>query len=149
MACARHSGRMSTPVKHSITIIQGTTQRVPLVRQYVEYAVKSMDCGGGYVDACTGAPVPPGDLRDEDYTGCTARMQLREDIDSSEVLWEMTTNNGRIELNGKTLTLVFDAADSSSFAFDSAIGHVEVTRPNGDVERQYEIKFKVSREGTR
>ena len=140
---------MSTPVKHSITIIQGTTQRVPLVRQYVEYAVKSMDCGGGYVDACTGAPVPPGDLRDEDYTGCTARMQLREDVDSSAVLWEMSTDNGRIELDGNTLTLVFDAADSSSFAFDSAIGHVEVTRPNGDVERQYEIKFKVSREGTR
>src|SRR5574344_453874 len=36
---------MSIPVKHSITIIQGTTQHVPLVRQYVEYAVKSMDCG--------------------------------------------------------------------------------------------------------
>ena len=140
---------MSTPVKHSITIIQGTTQHVPLVRQYVEYAVKSMDCSGGYVDACTGAPVPPGDLRNEDYTGCTARMQLREDVDSSAVLWEMSSGAGRIELNGNTLTLVFDAADSSSFAFDSAIGHVEVTRPNGDVERQYEIKFKVSREGTR
>ena len=140
---------MSTPVKHSITIIQGTTQHVPLVRQYVEYAVKSMDCSGGYVDACTGAPVPPGDLRDEDYTGCTARMQLREDVDSSAVLWEMSSDDGRIELDGNTLTLVFDAADSSSFAFDSAIGHVEVTRLNGDVERQYEIKFKVSREGTR
>ena len=25
---------MSTPVKYSITIIQGTTQRVPLVRQW-------------------------------------------------------------------------------------------------------------------
>ena len=105
---------MSTPVKYSITIIQGTTQHVPLVRQYVEYAVKSVDCGGGYVDACTGAPVPPGDLRDEDYTGCTARMQLREDVGSSEVLWEMSTDNGRIELNGNTLTLVFDAADSSA-----------------------------------
>lgn len=140
---------MTTPVKHSITIIQGTTQHEPLVRQYVEYTVKSMGCGGGYVDACTGAPVPPGDLRDEDYTGCTARMQLREDVDSSAVLWEMSSDDGRIKLNGNTLTLVFDAADSSSFAFDSAIGHVEVTRPNGDVERQYEIKFKVSREGTR
>ena len=140
---------MSTPVKHSITIIQGTTQHVPLVRQYVEYTVKSMGCGGGYVDACTGAPVPPGDLRDEDYTGCTARMQLREDVDSSAVLWEMSSDDGRIELNGNTLTLVFDAADSSALAFDSAIGHVEVTRLNGDVERQYEIKFKVSREGTR
>lgn len=140
---------MSTPVKYSVTIIQGTTQHVPLVRQYVEYTVKSTGCGGGYVDACTGAPVPPGDLHDEDYTGCTARMQLREDIDSPAVLWEMSTDDGRIGLDGNTLTLVFDAADSSSFAFDSAIGHVEVTRPNGDVERQYEIKFKVSREGTR
>ena len=140
---------MSTPVKHSITIIQGTTQRVPLVRQYVEYAVKSMDCGGGYVDACTGAPVPPSDLRDEDYTGCTARMQLREDIDSSEVLWEMTTDNGRIELNGNTLTMVFLPDDSAQFAFASAVGHIEIVRPGGSIERQYEIKFKVSREGTR
>jgi hypothetical protein len=140
---------MSTPVKHSITIIQGTTQHEPLVRQYVEYAVKSVGCGGGYVNACSGKVVPPGDFRDEDYTGCTALMQMREDIDSAAVLWEMSTDNGRIELDGNTLTLVFDAADSSSFAFDSAIGHVEVTRPNGDVERQYEIKFKVSKEGTR
>lgn len=140
---------MTTPVKHSITIIQGTSQRVPLVRQYVDYAVKSAGCGGGYVDACTGAPVPPGDLRDEDYTGCSARMQLRENVDSSEVLWEMSTANGRIELDGNTLTLVFDPDESKDFAFDSAIGHVEVTRPNGDVERQYEIKSKTSREVTR
>lgn len=140
---------MTTPVKHSITIIQGTSQRVPLVRQYVDYAVKSAGCGGGYVDACTGAPVPPGDLRDEDYTGCSARMQLREDVDSSEVLWEMSTANGRIELDGNTLTLVFCPDDSKDFAFDSAIGHVEVTRPNGDVERHYEIKSKTSREVTR
>lgn len=140
---------MTTPVKHSITIIQGTSQRVPLVRQYVDYAVKSAGCGGGYVDACTGAPVPPGDLRDEDYTGCSARMQLRENVDSSEVLWEMSTANGRIELDGNTLTLVFEPDESKDFAFDSAIGHVEVTRPNGDVERQYEIKSKTSREVTR
>lgn len=140
---------MTTPVKHSITIIQGTSQRVPLVRQYVDYAVKSAGCGGGYVDACTGAPVPPGDLRDEDYTGCSARMQLRENVDSSEVLWEMSTANGRIELDGNTLTLVFDPDESKDFAFDSAIGHVEVTRPNGDVERQYEIKSKTSRGVTR
>lgn len=140
---------MSTPVKHSITIIQGTTQHEPLVRQYVEYAVKSMDCGGGYVDACTGAAVPDTDFHDEDYTGCTARMQLREDVDSAAVLWEMSTDNGRIELAGNTLTLVFEAADSSAFTFDEAVGHAEVVRPNGDVERQYEFKFKVSREGTR
>lgn len=139
---------MSTPVKHSITIIQGTTQREPFVRRYVDYAVKGSDCSG-YVDACTGAPVPPGDFHDEDYTGCTALMQLREDIDSAAVLWEMSTDDGRIELGGNTLTLVFSPEDSKDFEFDSAIGHVEVTRPNGDVERQYEIKFKVSKEGTR
>lgn len=139
---------MSTPVKHSIAIIQGTTQREPFVRRYVDYAVKGSDCGG-YVDACTGAAVPPEDFHDEDYTGCTARMQLREDVDSAAVLWEMSTDDGRIELAGNTLTLVFEAADSSAFTFDEAVGHVEVVRPNGDVERQYEFKFKVSREGTR
>ena len=138
---------MSTPVKHAVTIIQGATQYEPLIRRYIDSEVK--ESRGEFVDAATGETVDPSRFVDEDYTGCTARMQLREDIDSSEVLWEMTTDNGRIELNGNTLTMVFLPDDSAQFAFTNAVGHVEVTRPNGDVERQYEIKFKVSREGTR
>lgn len=138
---------MSTPVKHKITILQGTTQRIPLSRQYVPYAIKGGECSG-YVDACTGAPVPPTDFHDEDYTGCEARMQIRAEI-GSPVLWEMSTAIGNIELDGKTLTLVFDAADSSAFTFyGGAMGQVEVTRPNGDVERHYALTFTIDREST-
>ena len=138
---------MSTPVKHAVTIIQGTTQYEPLIRRYIDFEVK--ESRGEFVDAATGEAVDPSRFVDEDYTGCTARMQLREDIDSSEVLWEMTTDNGRIELNGNTLTMVFLPGDSAQFAFTNAIGHIEIVRPGGSIERQYEIKFKVSREGTR
>lgn len=138
---------MTTPVRHKITILQGTTQRIPLSRQYVPYAIKGDACSG-YVDACTGAPVPPTDFHDEDYTGCSALLQIRADI-GEPVLWEMSTTNGRIELDGKTLTLVFDAVDSSAFTFyDGAMGQVEVTRPNGDVERHYALTFTIDREST-
>lgn len=138
---------MTTPVRHKITILQGTTQRIPLSRQYVPYAIKGDACSG-YVDACTGAPVPPTDFHDEDYTGCSALLQIRADI-GEPVLWEMSTTNGRIELDGKTLTLVFDANDSSAFTFyDGAMGQVEVTRSNGDVERHYALTFTIDREST-
>lgn len=141
---------MSTPIKQKVTILQGTTQRVPFDRQYVEYAIEGSECSG-YRNACTGALVPPGDFIDEDYTGCEARLQLRESVDSEVVLWEMTTANGRIELAGKRLTLIFEAADSSGFAFQEtgAVGQVEVVRPNGDVERHYDLTFSLDREGTR
>lgn len=139
---------MSTPVKHTITIYQGTTQREPFIRRYIDYAVKGND-RDGYVDAHTGTPVPDSDIHDEDYTDCTARMQLRQDVDSPEVLWEMTTENGRIELAGNTLTLIFEEHDFSDIGFDCLVGHVEVVRPNGDVERQYELRFKLSPEVTR
>ena len=142
---------MSTPVKHSITIIQGTTQHVPLVRQYVEYAVKSTGCGGGYVDACTGTPVPPGDLRDEDYTGCTARMQLREDVDSSAVLWEMTTDNGRIALGGTagTVDLLVDASTTAAIAWTGGVFDLEIVHPSGEVTRLAQGSCCVSPEVTR
>ncbi len=139
---------MNTPVRHKIVILQGTTQRIPLSRQYVPYAIKGDECSG-YVNACTGAPVPPANFHDEDYTGCSALLQIREEI-GKPVLWEMSTGNGRIELSGKTLTLVFEAADSSAFDFydTGAMGQVEVTRPNGDVERHYALTFVIDREST-
>ena len=76
---------MTTPVRHKIVILQGTTQRIPLSRQYVPYAIKGDECSG-YVNACTGAPVPPTDFHDEDYTGCSALLQIREEI-GKPVLW--------------------------------------------------------------
>ena len=139
---------MSTPVAISITLHQGTTQRVPLVRRYLPFAIKGNECNG-YVNACTGQPVQDTDYTDEDYTGCSARMQLRRDVGSSRVLLELTSANGGIELAGNTLTLVFRPADTAGLRFCEAIGHVEVVRPNGDVERHYELTVELSQEGTR
>ncbi|WP_103018104.1 hypothetical protein [Alicycliphilus denitrificans] len=139
---------MTTPAVLSIVLYQGTTQRVPLVRRYVPYKIKGSECDG-YVNACTGEPVPPGDFVDEDYAGCMARMQLRSDVFSTKVLLELTTEGGGIELAGNTLTLVFQPEDTQGLRFDEAVGHVEVVRSNGDVERQYEITVQFSPEGTR
>ena len=139
---------MSTPVAHSIPLYQGTTQPVPFVRRYLPFAATGNECDG-YVNACTGQPVLDTDYTDEDYTGCQARMQLRPDVGSSKVLLELTTENGGIELAGNTLTLVFRPADTTGLRFDEAIGHVEIVRPNGDVERHYELTVTLSPEGTR
>lgn len=139
---------MTTPVKLKETLYQGTTQRIPLVRRYLPFAVTGDACAG-FQDACTGTAVQPGDYTDEDYTGCTARMQLREAVDASEVLLDLTTENGGIELDGNKLTLVFTPDDTIPLSFDKGVGHVEVIRPDTSVERQYEIAFKFSPEGTR
>lgn len=139
---------MTTPAKLKLVLYQGTTQRVPLVRQYVDYAIKGDECAG-YTNACTGEPVPPGDFHDEDYTGCTARMQLRPEVASRRVLLELTSANGGIELAGNTLTLVLQPQDTEGVSFEEAVGHVEVVRANGDVERQYEIAVVLSPEVTR
>lgn len=137
-----------TPASLSIPLYQGATLRLPLERRYVPYEIKGSECEG-YTNACTGQPVPPSDFHDEDYTGCAARMQLRAEVGSRTVLLECTTENGRILLAGNTLTVLLSAADTEALNFEEAIGHVEVIRPNGDVERQYEITFTMSPEGTR
>ena len=139
---------MTTPAKFKLILYQGTTQRVPLVRRYVDYDVKGDECAG-YTNACTGEPVPPADFHDKDYTDCTARMQLRPEVASRRVLLELTSANGGIELAGNTLTLVLQPQDTEGLSFEEAVGHVEVVRANGDVERQYEITFTMSPEGTR
>lgn len=139
---------MSMPVVLPLPLYQGTTQRVPLVRSYLPFAIKGNECSG-YVNACTGQPVKDTDYTDDDYTGCSARMQLRPDVGSSKVLLELTSANGGIELAGNTLTLVFRPTDTTGLRFDDAIGHVEIVRPNGDVERHYELTVALSLEGTR
>lgn len=137
-----------TPVKLKQPLYQGTTQRIPLVRRYLPFGAIGNECDG-YRDACTDAPVQDTDYTDEDYTGCTARMQLREEVDYPTVLLELTTENGGIELAGNELTLVFQPGDTAGKNFESAIGHVEVIRADGSVERHYEITFLHSLEGTR
>lgn len=87
----------------------------------------------------------------DDYTGCTAIAELR-DVASNELLLTFKTGAGqegriyfvknRLELfAGETLT-------KSLPPFERAICHVELRRPDGNVERLYEISFTYSEERT-
>lgn len=145
---------MTTPACLNFTIYQGATFRAPLERVTVPYPVRE-ECGQ-LVKACSGDPVPDTDKVPEDYTGCTARMQLRREIDDPEVLLELSTANGGIELDGAWLRLLMTAEQTAAFVYGPVapgwtccIGQIEITRPSGDVERQYELRFALYPESTR
>ena len=145
---------MTTPASLTLTIYQGATFREELERLTVPYEVRE-DCGR-LVSACSGASVPDADKTPEDYTGCTARVQLRRKVDDPEVLAELTTENGGIELDGAWLRLLMTPQQTAALVYGrtlpgwtSCIGQVEVTRPGGEVERQYELSFVLMPEGTR
>ena len=133
-----------TPVKLKQTIYQHASFSLPLVRRYLPFKAIATGCGD-VLNACTGEPVEASDYEDEDYTGCTARMVARTDIGSAAVLFEASTDAGTITLAGNLLQVDLDAATTAALDFEQAIGHIEVTRPDGQVQRQYAIDFKFSK----
>ncbi|MDR2330537.1 MAG: hypothetical protein LBE58_13105 [Comamonas sp.] len=94
-----------------------------------------------------------------DLTGCTARTQLRSDVLAPDVLLELTTEDGRIDLSLGDGLVAFhlDAAttadlpygDSPPARWSTAVGQLEVVHPNGDVTRVAEISWSLNPEGTR
>lgn len=139
---------MTKPVSLCLPIYQGQTFDEVLSRVMYPYAVRE-ECGV-LVRVDTGQPAHEADATPEDYTGCSARMQLRASVDSPDVISEISTDDGGIVLSGKDLRIRWSAAATSAMAdLAQPVGHVEVTRPNGDVERQYEITFPFSPEVTR
>lgn len=86
-----------------------------------------------------------------DLTGCTARMQLREEVDSDAVLLELTTTNNRIALGGAagTVTFALTAADTAALAFTRAVYDLEVVLADGSVRRLMAGHVIVSPEVTR
>ncbi|MBO9679574.1 MAG: hypothetical protein J7556_15130 [Acidovorax sp.] len=145
---------MTKPVSLCLPIYQGATFDEQLERTTYPYAVREEF--GQIVRADTGIPAPDSDATPEDYTGCSARMQLRPEIDSDVVIDERSTANGGIVLDGAKLSIRWSALETSAMVYGEqpsgwtrAIGQVEVTRPGGQVERQYEIAFTLHQEGTR
>lgn len=61
-------------------------------------------------------------------TGYTARMQLREKIDSTTVIHELTTENGGITIDdvNYTITLTISATDTAAFTFGSVVYSLEL-----------------------
>ncbi len=60
--------------------------------------------------------------------GYTARMQIREKLDSTEVIKELTTENGGIVLDTADykINLTISATDTASFTFSSAVYSLEL-----------------------
>lgn len=136
---------MTNPARFALLpIYQGTSYEAPLPRYTVPYKTR-WECGR-LVDACSGAVVPDADKTPEDYTGCSAVAQFLRGSDPEEVIFELTSADDEIILDGDTLTLVMDAAYTAALelgdtppAWSECIVRITVTRPSGAVEPQYEL----------
>jgi len=84
------------------------------------------------------------------FTGYTARMQVRRTVDSSTILISLTTENSRIVLGGVTgvVELFISAADTATIT-SSGVYDLEIIASNGIVRRMIQGDFTVVPEVTR
>lgn len=64
-------------------------------------------------------------------TGYTALMQIRSSTDSAIVLFELSTENGRIAITGASgsIALTISATDTSTFVFTSGVYDLVLIAP--------------------
>ena len=120
---------MTKPAKLKFTIYQGATFRKRLTWK-----------------APDGTPI--------DLTGCTARMQVRSEVESDVVLLSLTTENGGITLGGSagTVNLYLGAVATAALAFEGGVFDLEIIHPGAlpdDVTRLGQGYLNVSPEVTR
>lgn len=117
---------MTTPAKLKFTIYQGATFRKRLTWT-----------------APSSSPI--------DLTGCTARMQVREEVESTTVLLSLTTENDGIALGGAagTIDLYVSDEDTAAITWDAGVWDLEVVHPGGEVTRLAQGSVSVSPEVTR
>lgn len=92
------------------------------------------------------------DANDEllDLTGWTARMQMRTELDSPDVMCELTTENGRIQLGGEAGTILLTlTADITEDFDDEGVYDLELIDTYDRVYRLLKGKIKVELEVTR
>lgn len=70
-----------------------------------------------------------------DLTGFTARMQLREKLDSTTTIDEYTTVNGKIQLDQAacTITILVDPITTAGYTFNTALYSLEMVSSGGVV----------------
>jgi hypothetical protein len=86
-----------------------------------------------------------------DLTGYTARMQIRQSLQSDTVLLELTTENGGIVIDtgASTITLNIDATDTAAIDWQQGVYEVEMTSSGGKVDSLAGGAVKVLQEVTR
>lgn len=84
-------------------------------------------------------------------TGWTGRMQIRPTVKSTDILIELTTENGGMSLGADgAVNLVILDVNTSALEFVTAVGDIELVSPStGDVTRLATITFTLSDEVTR
>lgn len=85
-----------------------------------------------------------------DFTDFTARMHIRTELDSEDIMCELTTENGRIILGGAagTVKLIIEAEVTEEFD-DEGVYDLEIIDDYGRVYRLLKGKVKVELEVTR
>jgi hypothetical protein len=68
-------------------------------------------------------------------TGYTGKMQVRETIDSTSVILELTTSNGGIIIDpvNYTISMLITSTQTAALNFSTAVYALELTAPGGDV----------------
>ncbi len=84
-------------------------------------------------------------------TGYSARMQVRKNINSPDVIVELSTSNGSIALGGSagTVTLSLSAVQTSAIAAKAGVYDLELTSADGTVTRLLSGIIEFSKEVTR
>lgn len=84
-------------------------------------------------------------------TGYTARMQIRSDIASPDVLVELTTENGGIVLGGVNGTIDLFISDEATglYEWDTGVYDIELQSSIGDVKNLFGGNVSVNKEVTR
>lgn len=122
---------MSRPPRRvNLTIYQGATFRMS--RRWLVGATKD-----------TAMPV--------DFTGATARAQIRLEHDSAGVLWEFSTADGSITLGPDGwIGFEIDFPDTEGFRdWSEGVWDFEILFPDGEKRRLFEGRARVSPEVTR
>lgn len=86
-----------------------------------------------------------------DLTGYTARMQIREKLDSSTVIHELSTSLGNIVLDNtaKTIVLTIPAVTTAAFSFTTAVYSLEMVASGGQVTQLVAGSVTLVKEVTR
>lgn len=94
---------------------------------------------------------PKGEEEPVDLVGCEVRAQIRPELESSTVLLDLTTANGRIILGGapgKIRILITDE-DTALLTFDSAVYDLFIDFPDGSSVRRMAGPVALTRRVTR
>lgn len=114
----------------------------------------AIDQGATFLKTVTWSTGPKRSPVPVDLTDCSARMQVREKLTSTETLLELTTGNGGItlgETDGK-ITLRIEADETAAFTWNTGVYDLEIsfpTSPEPTVRRLLSGTVSVSPEVTR